>query len=287
MSVAFLSPTAARRMMLCLERSYPEEVGLSKGAALLFDTVYVNVGSPGPLSDLHGAFTDGLSKKHKKRIEGIFRPIEECKPPPKTSTIAKAIKDGALSEDFVKDCLQRLNKNPADNPYTNPDEIDGEVNPLASIEIMLLFGISNFELPARAKKQTAFVTANGGITEDHSIRVAIPEYDKMSWEDILEIRQHKFWEKFKSFLEKEQNPQRMKEKIAKGWESIGAGALLNQDSPLLMMASAVPMGSLPVPNPIAVERDRKAWLRQRKDNSDYPWLHIIAHANNRIKQSQT
>lgn len=282
-SVVFLSPTATYRLMNGLEGAYPADAELCKAAALLYDTVYVNV-QKGPLSDFLGAFADQEQTRLRNSVSCVFRPLSGLSPAPNPSTIRLAIEKGENDADFLVKHARSLDRSVfANTPFRNrEDPIGGELNPLLSIEIMMLFGLTEFDTIDRAKRLQKGLGAWSAKSAEDSVNVAVPDYSRLSWEDIIEIRAQSSWRDFQQLLNSSVDPKELADRINKAWVTLGVAFLEGQESALYRAVSHIPMGPVPVPNPLGVMRDVKAWREQRALNAEFPWIHTIALAQNKL-----
>lgn len=285
MSVSFLAPTAAYRLMHCLEEKFPEEEALAKASALLYERVYLNLAVPGPLSDFHGVFRGGVTLKAQKKLANVFRPLQDRSFAPKPISIAKAITQGVLDYDFVEQQVTKLDTSyGAGTPFRDPDDfLQGEINSLASIEIMLLYGLTEFDSVDRMHRHKSYVKQAGGDASELSVGIAIPDYHHLSWDDIVEIREDFRWKDFQSLLLSASNPSEISDKINEGWQKIGIQYILDQETALHRVISHIPIGPIPV-QPYGAYRDFRAWRKQRDINAEFPFLHVIATASQRASE---
>lgn len=283
-SIAFLSPTTTYRLMHCLEEQYPEEVELCKAAALFYDTVYVNV-QQGPRSDFLGAFADREATKLRDAVSSIFQPLADLSPAPEPQTIREAIDNGQLDENFVRNQIKVMDSDVlGSTPFRDKfNPVEGELNPLLSIEIMMIYGLPEFDTEERAKKlQGALQNSSIACAED-TVSISIPKFDRLSWDDIIEVRSHANWKDLQHLMNSAKSPQELADHVNEAWVALGLAFIEGQEMALYRAASHIPMGPIPVPNPLGVMRDVTGWRRQRQLNAEFPWMHTVALAYGRIK----
>lgn len=265
--------------MIGIGKEFPFELELCKAAAVMVDRAYVSLAQPGPLSDFHWSLTREISDKHGDAVNKIFRPTSECPLAPSPLSLTKALKDGLLNQEVFRLYAEQLDTGVWGSTLFQDknDPILGDINPMAAIQLMLFTGLPTFEHADRIEKHNALLVENEATIESSFAHILIPNYTEMSWEDIVEFRHHPYWSDYQNLLNKCTDINEMNDRINDGFAKVGVRALSSEQSTWVRLIAQLPIPVVPLPNPLSMFNEWRAWRIQRRNDKEFPWLKVIAH----------
>lgn len=257
-----------------------ESDAILKGAALLYARVACWAQRQ-TLTDMVDRITAGLTTQQKKALRSCFVSTLELDPSLKTfysSGVVHALDEWANSNEVIE-----------------PDEFGPlierflEEKQKPTHELLSLYLSVRFACPFHAhpdevpKLQKLFrVRDENNLSEHTPLRVSLPDLDKLSWSDILELRKSRYLDKYRLFVSTFHFQSDADVKIAAEinealWTAIGSLQPTPSGSALKRLIGQVPM-PFSIPNPYSVYRDVKDGVKEAKLYRNYGWLWFVQEA---------
>lgn len=283
------SLTSTKRLVVGLRE--PEDLGLLKGAALLYPVVVFNTAGR-PYESIVEFLSSDLATKDKEAIQKMCRPIHEAR-----SDIPNVIGESQLREEVLK--IPGANRRAITHRFaeiqTKLEDIGGyvfedplsEANPFIVLFLARRLQLPYYESATRAAALQALVPqlATRVDTED-PLEVGVGELSNLGWEAILELRRSRYINSFREFVfTRSPDKQVLQEEIRMGlWEVVGRVRPSTTASCVQRLGALVPTWS--IPNPYAVVREVIGGVKEWHLYKKYGWLFFLQEARERAARQE-
>jgi hypothetical protein len=93
------------------------------------------------------------------------------------------------------------------------DPILGPINPLAALSLNLKYRLPCYEAEERMEAHRRLVKESGGEMNEEMVSVISPDYENLSWDDIMEIRSHPQWPAFRGIIKGMRSAQELADRM--------------------------------------------------------------------------
>jgi hypothetical protein len=265
-----------------------EDLGLLKGAALLYPVVVFNTAGQ-PYETILESLSIGLATKDREAIQKMCRPLHD--------DIPHTIRESELLEEVLK--IRRANREAIIQRFGEIQrklkDIGGYVqeDPLSEANpFIILFLIRRLQLPYyestmhAAALQSLVPQLATRVDTEEPLELGVGDLNNLCWEAILELRRSKYIKAFRQFMFTHSPDSRVvEEKIREGlWKVAGKVAPSTTGSLVHRVGALVPTGA--IPNPYAVYREGKEGVKEWQLYKEYGWLFFLQEAREKTARQE-
>lgn len=279
-SATILSNTSVYRTFTGIAGNFDGEDNVVKASALLFEKVYVDV-VEGQYEDFCYYATRGISKINSERVNETF--ISLPNDGRQLGNMSSMLESKGVNLSKFEASLQNLNTSlGASSVFTDPhDPVCGEMNSAYSVILSIKHNLPYYDSMNRIKSHLNLFSEAGVETRIQPLDSFLPDVNVLSWDDIFELRAHKYWEDFrKQFVAGNVTTESEHQALRKIFRDVEE----SEESIVTRILSNIPIPFLI--NPIGVIRDIFAGISQNNRHKNHGWVYFSVDVQDMIGENK-